>query len=246
MRVAVVTGAGSGIGAASCRALAEQGVTVACLDLDGDAAADTAAELDGSFAVGVDVTDAQAVDAAVAQVVDRWGHIDVGVAAAGIGGRGRGGLGHELSVDGFRQIHDVNVMGTLHLARAVAGPMRERGEGGRIVLIGSINSQIALPAQAAYVSSKGAVLQLGRALAVDWAPDGIAVNIVGPGITATAMTEATLTDPVRTKRILDRVPLGRPAEPSEIAAVVAFLASPAASYMTGAYVPVDGGWLAHA
>ena len=246
MRTAIVSGAGSGIGAATCRVLAEQGLAVACLDVDSNAAQRTAADIEVALALEVDVTDAEAVDAAVAEAVELWGHLDVAVGAAGIGGRGRGGLAHEMSLDGFREIQQVNVDGCLHLARSAAIAMRDRGEGGRIVLVGSINSQIALPAQSGYVTSKGAVLQLGRALAIDWAPDEIAVNIVGPGITATAMTEATLTDPARTKRILDRVPLGRPADPREIAEVIAFLASPAASYMTGAYVPVDGGWLAHA
>jgi NAD(P)-dependent dehydrogenase (short-subunit alcohol dehydrogenase family) len=182
------------------------------------------------------------VQAAVDATVQRWGQVDIAVACAGIEVHG---LGHELDLEVFRRIHDVNVTGSLHLARSGARAMRARGQGGRIVLIGSINSQVALPGQAAYASSKGAVLLLGRALAVDWAPDGITVNVVGPGVTDTPMSAASLADPARSRRLLDRIPMGRAAQPAEIAAVVAFLASPAASYVTGAFVPVDGGWLAH-
>ncbi len=238
-----MSGAGSGIGAACAAVLAEQGVTVACLDLDPRRAAETAETIPDAFPVAADVADATQVDAAVAQVLDRCGRVDVAVAAAGIEVHG---LGHELDLEVYRRIQSVNLDGSLHLARAVAGPMRAQGDGGRIVFVGSINSQVALPGQAAYASSKGGVLLLGRALAVDWAPDGITVNVVGPGVTDTPMSAASLADPERATRLLERIPLGRPADPREIAAVIAFLASPAASYVTGAFVPVDGGWLAHA
>lgn len=242
MRVAIVTGAGSGIGAAVCVALDAAGVAVGCLDIDADAAANTAEPLERGFPLVADVTDAAAVEAAVATVVEEHGHLDIAVACAGIEFHGSG---HDIDPELFRRIHDVNVMGSLHLAASAARAMLPRGQGGRIVLIGSINSQVALPGQAAYASSKGAVLMLGRALAVDWAEDGITVNVVGPGVTDTPMSAASLADPVRSQRLLTRIPMGRPGQPSEIAAAVTFLASPAASYVTGAYLPVDGGWLAN-
>jgi NAD(P)-dependent dehydrogenase (short-subunit alcohol dehydrogenase family) len=122
--------------------------------------------------------------------------------------------------------------------------MMEQGDGGRIVLIGSINSQMALAGAAAYCASKGGVLMLGRALAVDWAPHGINVNVVGPGVTDTPMSAASLADSERSERFLGRIPFGRAADPAEIADVVTYLTSPGASYITGAFVPVDGGWLA--
>ncbi len=138
----------------------------------------------------------------------------------------------------------VNVTGGFLTARAAARAMIDGGHGGSMVLVGSINSAVVVvEGQAAYAASKGAVLMLGKALAVDWAPYGIRVNVVGPGVTDTPMSAGSLADPERRKRYLRRIPLGRPAQAEEIAAVAAFLLSPGAAYMTGAFVPVDGGWL---
>jgi NAD(P)-dependent dehydrogenase (short-subunit alcohol dehydrogenase family) len=239
--VSLVTGAGSGIGAAVAAALAGRGDKVVCADLDGEAAERVAAGLDGASALRLDVRDAAATDAAVAEVVARNGRLDVAVACAGIE---LTGPAHELDPAVFARVMEVNLHGSFLTATAAARAMIDRGEGGRIVLIGSVNSTVALPSQAAYVASKGGVLLLGRALAVDWAPYGITVNVVGPGITDTPLSAASLGDPERRAWLLAKVPLGRPAAPSEIASVVAFLSSDGASYMTGAYVPVDGGWLA--
>lgn len=240
-RVAIVSGAGSGIGLAVARALSDQGVHVGCLDLDGDAAAAAAASLTAATPLAADVRDEAAVESAVEALMAATGRVDVAVACAGIE---QHGTGHDLDLAVYQRIQDVNVLGSLHLARSAARRMVHGGRGGRIVLIGSINSKVSLPGQVAYATSKGAVLMLGRALAVDFAPDAITVNVVGPGITDTPMSAVSLADPERSRRILERVPLGRAADPSEIAAAVTFLASPAASYVTGAYLPVDGGWLA--
>lgn len=240
-RVAIVSGAGSGIGRAVAHALSVQGVHVGCLDLDEGAARAAAEALPAATPLVADVRDATAVEAAVEELDVVAGRVDVAVACAGIE---QHGTGQDLDLEVYQKIQDVNVLGSLNLARSAALRMAQAGRGGRIVLIGSINSKVSLPGQVAYATSKGAVLMLGRALAVDFARDSITVNVVGPGITDTPMSAASLRDPARSRRILERVPLGRAAAPSEIAAAVAFLASEAASYVTGAYLPVDGGWLA--
>ena len=242
MTVAVVTGAGSGIGRAVALALGGRGDAVVCADLDAVAATATAELVGaGAIAVPVDVADPASCDALVASAVGRLGAVDVLVTCAGIE---LGGPATELGDDAWRRVVDVNLSGTFWCARAAARAMIAAGRGGRMVLIGSINSRIALAGQAAYCASKGGVAMLGAALAVDWAADGIAVNTVGPGVVDTPMSAVSLGDPGRRQMLMGRTPLGRPAAAEEIAAVVAFLASDAASYMTGAYVPVDGGWLA--
>jgi NAD(P)-dependent dehydrogenase (short-subunit alcohol dehydrogenase family) len=240
--VSVVTGAGSGIGRAVAIALGARGDLVVCADIDEGAAAETSSAAGTSAtSAPVDVTDVPSCDHLIERTVADHSRIDVLVTCAGIE---LAGSAAELSDDAWRRVIDVNLSGTFWCARAAGRAMIAAGNGGRIVLIGSINSRIALAGQAAYCSSKGGVAMLGAALAVDWARHGIAVNTIGPGVVDTPMSAASLADPDRRAMLMRKTPLGRPAAPGEIAAVVAFLASPDASYMTGAYVPVDGGWLA--
>lgn len=238
--VSLVTGAGSGIGAATCQVLAERGDRVACLDVDGAAAAATA-DLVAGIAIEADVTDPKALDEAVRSVVANLGGLHNAVTCAGIE---IGGDSLEFDVTDFRRVLDVNLTGSFLTAQAAARWMASSGDGGAIVLIGSINSQAALPGAAAYCASKGGVVMLGRALAVDFAALDIRVNVVGPGVTDTPMSASSLADPDRSREFMQRIPLRRPADPREIGRAVAFLTSDAASYLTGAFIPVDGGWLA--
>lgn len=241
-RVAIITGAGSGIGRACAHAMAARGDQVVCADLDGASAQNTAADIDGSaIAATVDVANPESCDAMVAATTEAFGRVDVLANCAGIE---RGAPPHEMADDDWAAILDVNLSGSFYTARSAARVMIDQGDGGRIVLIGSINSQMALPGAAAYCASKGGVLMLGRALAVDWAPYQITVNVVGPGVTDTPMSADSLADNERSARLLGRIPLGRAANPAETADVIAYLTSPGASYVTGAFVPVDGGWLA--
>ena len=239
--ICIVTGAGSGIGRATARSLAARGDTVVCADLSLVAATETAAALTGAFARELDVRDPAACNALVDALLGSHGAVDVLVASAGIE---LGGPAHELSDDAWLRTLDVNLNGVFWSARAAGQAMVKAGNGGRIVLIGSINSTIALGGQAAYCASKGGVLMLGKALAVDWATYGITVNVIGPGVVDTPMSAASLGDDDRRSMLMQRTPLGRPASPDDVAALVAFLTSDSASYITGAYIPIDGGWLA--
>jgi len=241
MTVAIVTGAGSGIGAATARVLSNRGNHVVCADVKLDAAKQTAAQLSGAIAVEVDVSDARSCDSMVEQAVQRFGDVDSIVTCAGVE---KHGLGHEFSEEDFDWIMSVNLKGTWLSARSAVRSMIKAGHGGTVVMIGSINSVVGNPGASAYCASKGGVLMLGKTLALDWAPFGVRVNIVGPGVVDTPMSARSLADPKGRARMMEKTPLGRPAPPEEIASVIAFLTSDGSAFMTGAYGPVDGGSLA--
>ena len=212
-----------------------------CADVNVDAAQQTASELRNAMAIDVNVSNQASCDHMVEQSLQRYGDVDAIVTCAGVE---KHGPGHEFSEEDFDRIMDVNLKGTWLSARSAARAMIKAGHGGTMVMIGSINSVRGNPGASAYCASKGGVLMLGRTLALDWAPYGIRVNIVGPGVVDTPMSAKSLADPQRRARMMERTPLGRPAPPEEIASVIVFLTSDASSFMTGAYVPVDGGSLA--
>lgn len=241
MAVAIVTGAGSGIGAATAKALADRGDKVVCADLSLEGAQKTASALKDAIAVKVDVRNAASNDEMVDAAVKQFGDVNTIVTCAGVE---KHGAAHEFSEEDFDFIIGVNLKGTWLSASSAVRAMIKAGHGGSVVMIGSVNSIDGSAGASAYCASKGGVLMLGRTLALDWAPHGIRVNIVGPGVTDTPMSAKSLADPTRRARLMGKTPIGRPAPPSEIAAVIAFLASDQAAFMTGAFVPVDGGWLA--
>jgi len=241
MAVAIVTGAGSGIGAATARALSERGDQVVCADVKVDTAKATASKLRDAIGVEVDVSSSASNDQMVEEAVRRFGDVHSIVTCAGVE---KHGPAHEFAEEDFDWIIDVNLKGTWLSARSAVRTMIKLGHGGTVVMIGSINSVVGNAGAMAYCASKGGVLMLGRTLALDWAQYGVRVNIVGPGVVETPMSARSLSIPERRARMMDRTPLGRPAPPEEIASVIAFLTSEESSFMTGAFVPVDGGSLA--
>ena len=241
MSVALITGAGSGIGAAVARRMGKRGDQVVCVDIDADRASRTAGEIENSLALAADVTNEADCDAMIAATLDRFGDLDVVVTCAGIENNDSA---IDMEISAFRRVVEVNLTGTFLTAQRAARAMTNLGHGGSMVLIGSINSRIGLPGASAYAASKGGVLLLGQTLALDLARYGIRVNVVGPGVTDTPMSAVSLANPARRAKLMEHTPLGRPADPSEIAEVIAFLTSDASSFVTGAFIPVDGGWLA--
>jgi 3-oxoacyl-[acyl-carrier protein] reductase len=235
---ALVTGAGGGIGRAICLELAAQGWAVACCDLDG--AEETAATVRerGGEALGLDfdVRDAEAAREAHDRAEAELGPVGAVVANAGVTDRVADAA--TLDPEAWRAELEVNLTGAfLSLQPALSG-MRERG-GGRVVAISSTAATDGLAGQAAYAAAKAGLLGLVRTLALELAPAAVTVNAVLPGMVATEKVEAM---PAEVQdRARARVPLGRFADPEEVAAVVAFLCSDAAAYVTGAWIPVDGG-----
>lgn len=238
--VTLVTGSASGIGRATAQLLADRGHCVICSDLPSEALQEMAA-LQGSIVIPADVTSEEEVTRLARAILEDRGRLDGVVHCAGI--EEAFVEAHDMPLATFEKTMAVNVIGSFLVSQAAARIMIPQ-HSGSIVLLGSILSTVAYGRNAAYTSSKGAVLQLGKALAIDWAAYGIRVNVVGPGPVSTPMSQDTINDPARGQWLLERIPLGRPATTLDVAHVCAFLLSSEASYMTGAYVPVDGGWLA--
>jgi NAD(P)-dependent dehydrogenase (short-subunit alcohol dehydrogenase family) len=229
---AVVTGAASGIGRAVARRLAAEGASVMGLDLSREGLRETFDSIPSSRHLAVDV----ASDEALAAVGDS----DVLINAAGIL------LRHKLlehPLDAWQRTLDVNLKAPLRLSREFARAHVKAGTSGAIVNVCSIESFTALPGHAAYTTSKSALLMLTRAFALELAPHGIRVNAVAAGVTETNMNIAVRADPERAAGLTEAIPLERFAKPEEQAAGICFLASAEASYITGATLPIDGGWL---
>jgi NAD(P)-dependent dehydrogenase (short-subunit alcohol dehydrogenase family) len=247
--VAIVTGAADGIGWATAQRLVADGYCVALLDLRGAAVQARATELGAQhLGLACDVSAEASVQAAVAAVLARFGRIDALVNNAGIGDQT--GPTVDQNVAAFDRVLAVHLRGTFLMSQAVAHVMLQAqaqpGQArGAIVNLGSIASSIGLPSRNAYSAAKAGVLGMTRAMASEWARAGIRVNAVAPGYVRTAMVaELERQAAIDAKGIAHRTPLGRMAEPAEIAEAIVFLASPRASYITGAVLPVDGGWTA--
>jgi NAD(P)-dependent dehydrogenase (short-subunit alcohol dehydrogenase family) len=237
----IVTGGARGIGREIARAVVAAGARVAVLDQDGEGARRAAGEL-GAEALGlaVDVTDERAVAAAFAEVAESFGRIDYLVNNAGIR--------HqepfvEHSVDVWRRTLEVNVTGTFICSQAAVRVMLEHG-GGRIVNLASMAGELALRERAAYNASKGAVVALTKSIAVELGGRGIYCNAIAPGVIETPLSAPYFEDERMVAILRENIPLGRWGQVGEIAAPAVFLCSDAASFVQGATLFVDGGWVA--
>ncbi|MFC4274535.1 glucose 1-dehydrogenase [Achromobacter aloeverae] len=247
-KVAVITGAASGIGAASARLFARHGARVALIDIDEDGLARVAADIaadGGACSTGAcDVTKGAQVNEHARRIVAEWGGVDVIMPCSGVS---VGGTVVTIDEALWDRVFDINVKGTYLWLHAVLPSMIERG-GGSVILLGSQLVASSGGNNAAYIASKGALATLAKTMAVDHAAQGIRVNALMPGVTDTAMSRRSLQrypDPEQTRRQwMARHAMGRLGLPEEVARAALFLASDDSSFTTGSHLYVDGGWAA--
>jgi len=238
-QVALVTGASRGLGRAIAQALAAQGASIAAVARSADALKDTLESIRSgggtAEAFPVDVADGNAVEAVVDQASTRFGKIDVLVNNAGVT---RDGLLMRMKTEDWDAVINTNLKGAFHFTRPV-GRIMVKQRSGRIVNISSVIGLMGNAGQANYAASKAGLIGFSKSVAREFASRGITCNVVCPGFIETDMTKG-LSDELR-KKLLEKIPLQRLGQPDDIAGVVAFLCSPAASYITGQIVTVDGG-----
>ena len=241
-KVALITGGNAGIGEAVATMFARAGATVVITgrrksELDRVVAGIEAVQ-GVALAIAGSVTDQAHIDAAVDQALRRFNRIDILVNNAGIGEFGK--RIHETDDATWARVLDVNLTGVFRMTRAVVPAMLRQG-GGAIVNISSIASLVGIPMLPAYAASKGALDALTRAIAIDYAKDGIRCNVVNPGLVATPMAAPLMANPEQLDPILNHYPIRRPGQPEEVANMVLYLASDEAAWVTGGTYTIDGG-----
>ena len=239
-RVALVTGAASGLGAAIATAFAQAGAQVA-VHGNRRAATDTAAAIgESSAAFQADLGDTAGAEKLFSEVKQRFGRVDILVNNAGTIHRD---AAEDFKLEDWQRVLQVNLTSVFQLSQLVGRDLLTRKAGGKIINIASLLSfqgGIRVPA---YAASKGGVAQLTKALANEWAAHDIQVNAIAPGYFATTNTEALQADPVRNQQILERIPAGRWGSPQDLSGAALYLASTASNYVTGTVLTVDGGWM---
>jgi len=243
-KVAAVIGAGSGIGAAVALGCARQGATVRCLDVDTGAAertAETIVGADGAAdAARLDITDGTAVDQAFDELVEQHRSLDVVVCTPGVNVRKRL---VDYTDDEFDRVVGLNLKGSFHVLRAAGRIMMAQGSGS-IILFSSIRATVVEPGQSVYASTKAGIVQLVRTAAAEFGPSGVRVNAVGPGVVTTPLTAQIQNDPDWHGAYAAKSVFNRWATAEEMVGPTVFLASDAASFVTGTLLMADGGWTA--
>lgn len=244
-QIAIVTGGGRGNGRAIACGFARERAKVSVVDLDERAASETAREIvqSGAEALAItgDVSNREDISRAIAATKAAFGGINILVNNAGIACRAPF---LELSETQWDRVLQVNLKSAFLFSQGAAEEMKNAGRGGRIINITSILGEVARPNISGYATSKAALKMLTKAMAVDLAPYGIRVNAIAPGYVKTAMTDDVLRDEAVLEKLLERIPLGYIASPEDIVGPAIFLASDESKYVTGAILPVDGGWTA--
>lgn len=238
--IALITGGARGIGYACAEALKAEGHRIVLADIDADALSEAAERLGAAAAHVIDMAQTDAIGALFDRIEAETGPVSTLVNNAGVALPGDF-LSYDL--DQFRRVIDINLIGVFAATQRAARTMVAEGIRGAIINMSSINAQVAIPGIPAYCASKGGVMQITKSAAIALAPHGIRVNAVGPGSIDTAMMAGVNANPKAMETALARTPLGRLGEAREIGDVVAFLAGPKASYITGETIYVDGGRL---
>lgn len=244
-KVAIVIGGSRGLGKGMAIGLADAGATVVIASRGKEALEQAAQEMTaatGSTVDGIqlDVTSTQAIQEFVDKVAAKYGRIDILINSAGINIRKPA---VEYAEDEWDTVTDTQLKYVFFMNQAVGKYMIAQGIKGRIINVGSISSMVGLKNMIAYCSSKGAITQMTKALANEWAPYGITVNAICPGYCFTEMTRPLLSDPAVMAKYQEKIPMGRLGEPEDMATTVVYLSSDASSYVTGQIIYVDGGWL---